>query len=43
MTEKEIVKLLKRKPDEGIKILISEYGRGVHTICTSMMRGFSRG
>lgn len=42
MNEREIVKLLKRNPDEGLDRVISIYGRGVHTICISMLGGFSK-
>ena len=41
MDEKKLVDLLEKNPDKAISIIIEEYGRGVHTICKSILRGFS--
>lgn len=41
MNEKKIIWLLEQNPDEAISILIELYGRGVHTICRSVLRGFA--
>lgn len=42
MNEKTLRKLLDRDPDKAITMIIDEYGRGIHTICTSILRGFTK-
>ena len=35
--EKRIVGLLKKSPEEGVKMAISTYGPAVKTICTNIL------
>ena len=42
MEEKELLEVLHRDPDRGIREAISQYGKAVHTICCSMLKGFAK-
>lgn len=41
MDEKKLLKMFEKEPDKAISILIKKHGRGVHTICGSVLRGFA--
>ena len=40
MDEKKLVSLMDKNPDKAISIIIEKHGRGVHTICKSILREF---
>ena len=43
MEEKEMLHLLQSEPERGIGQIIVQYEKAVHTICSSILRGFSEG
>lgn len=41
MTDRQLVELLREKPEEGLRIIMKLYGGAIHTICANILYGAS--
>ncbi len=42
LSDSDFLKKLKENPEEGISILLDEYGNAIKTICTRLLSGYSK-
>lgn len=41
--EKQLLKMIRKQPEEGMSLLIDEYGGAIKTICSNVLRNYDAG